>query len=143
MLAFSLQTSGGGLYVEEGGLANLDGCNVFSNEAYVCPPYAPSLSLLQRPAGTLRVLAFCRALVVGSPSTLAARPILMVARCTKTSLTMYVLTFCPFSDLSSSAPLERFVCSPLQSYGGGLIIYGTATLIDSKIYSNEANVGNF
>ena len=26
---------GGGLYVNSGGVANLDGCNVFSNEAYV------------------------------------------------------------------------------------------------------------
>ena len=59
MLAFSLQSSGSGLFVTGCGLANLDGCNVFSNEASVRPPYAPSLSLLQRPAGTLRVLAFC------------------------------------------------------------------------------------
>ena len=57
MLAFCMQyTSGGGLYV--GGVANLDGCNVFSNEAFVRPPDAPSLSLLQRPAGTFRVIAF-------------------------------------------------------------------------------------
>ena len=28
---------GGGLYVYVGGVANLDGCNVFSNEAYVRP----------------------------------------------------------------------------------------------------------
>ena len=58
MLAFSLQAAGGGFFISDGGLANLNGCNVFSNEAYVRPPYAPSLSLLQRPAGTFRVLAF-------------------------------------------------------------------------------------
>ena len=34
---------GGGLYVADGGVANLDGCNVFSNIAYVRLPYAPSL----------------------------------------------------------------------------------------------------
>ena len=54
-----MQAYGGGLYVAGGGVANLDGCNVFSNEADVRPPYAPSLSLLQRPAGTFHVLAFC------------------------------------------------------------------------------------
>ena len=52
---------GGGLYVRDGGVANLDGCTVFSNEAYVRPPYAPSLSLLQRPAGTLRGARFLHA----------------------------------------------------------------------------------
>ena len=51
--------SGGGLYVVGGGVANLDGCNVFSNEAQV------------------------RADRAGRP----------------------------FPDLTSSAPLERFVCS--------------------------------
>ena len=80
---------GGGLYVAAGGVANLDGCNVFSNEAYVRPPYAPSLSLLQRPAGTFRVLAFC---MQGSPS------------------------------------------------GGGLIVYGTATLTNTNVYANVAYV---
>ena len=59
MRSLSAQTGyGGGLYVNGGGVANLDGCNVFSNEA-VRPPYALSLSLLQHPAGTFRVLAFC------------------------------------------------------------------------------------
>ena len=87
MLAFSLQASGGGLFISDGGLANLDGCNVFSNEAYVRPPYAPSLSLLQRPAGTFRVLAFC-----------------------------------------------------MQGTGGGLIVYGTATLTNTNVYENVASV---
>ena len=48
--------------------------------------------------------------------------------------------------LASSAPLERYVCSlcarlcvPSQQ-GGGLHIYGTATLTDSKVYSNVATV---
>ena len=57
MLAFSLQDSGGGLFVANGGVANLDDCNVFSNQAYVRPPYAPSLSLLQRPAEVALFLA--------------------------------------------------------------------------------------
>ena len=49
---------GGGLYIE--GTATLTDSKVFSNEAHVRPPYAPSLTfILQRPAGTLRVLAFC------------------------------------------------------------------------------------
>ena len=29
---------GGGLFVADGGVANLDGCNVFSNEAQGRPP---------------------------------------------------------------------------------------------------------
>ena len=69
MLAFCIQR-GGGLYIM--GTATLTNTNVFSNEASVRPPYAPSLSLLQRPAGTLhmtctRVLAFLRSMMaVGS-----------------------------------------------------------------------------
>ena len=54
-----------------------------------------------------------------------------------------MLTFCPFRDLSSIAPLERFVCSPfsaLQNVGGGLDIVGTATLINTNVYSNQAAV---
>ena len=43
-----VQWYGGGLYII--GTATLTNTNVFSNEAYVRPPYAPSLSLLQRPA---------------------------------------------------------------------------------------------
>ena len=55
MLAFLAQ-GGAGLYVWSGGVANLDGCNVFSNEAQVRAP-VPGPSL-QRSAGTFRVLAF-------------------------------------------------------------------------------------
>ena len=53
MCLLFVQRSGGGLYIS--GTATLTNTNVFSNEAYVRPPYAPSL---QRPSGTLRVLAF-------------------------------------------------------------------------------------
>ena len=52
----------------------------------------------------------------------------------------------PFPDLSSSAPLERYVVLAFcMQYGAGLYVYGTATLINSNIYSNEAyvSVGNF
>ena len=59
---------------------------------------------------------------------------------------MYVLTFCPFSDLSSSAPLERYVVLAFcMQYGAGLYVLGTATLINSNIYSDEAyvSVGHF
>ena len=38
VLAFCMQAYGAGLYVAGGGVANLDGCNVFSNEAHVRPP---------------------------------------------------------------------------------------------------------
>ena len=59
VLAFCMQR-GGGLYVWNGGTANLDGCNVFDNEATVG---ARLLNLqgpyLQHPAGTLHVLASC------------------------------------------------------------------------------------
>ena len=46
-------------------------------------------------------------------------------------------------DLSSSAPLERYTCSPFVplQQGGGLFVSGTATLINSAIYQNEATVG--
>ena len=88
MLAFLAQ-DGAGLYVRSGGVANLDGCNVFSNEAQV------------------------RAARAGRP----------------------------FPDLTSSAPLERYVARLLQWDGGGLNVVGTATLIDSNVYSNQAGVG--
>ena len=84
---FAQYGSGSGIFVANGGVANLDDCNVFSNEADVRPPYAPSLSLLQRPAGTFRVLAFC-----------------------------------------------------MQGDGGGLIVYGTATLTNTNVYENVAFV---
>ena len=49
---------GAGLYVDDG-VANLEGCNVFSNEASVSARLTPIPGpLLQRPAGTFRVLAF-------------------------------------------------------------------------------------
>ena len=55
----SLQFYGGGLYVYSGGTANLDGCNVYSNEAQVSARLTPlPRPFFQRPAGTLHVLAF-------------------------------------------------------------------------------------
>ena len=43
-------------------------------------------------------------------------------------------------DLSSSAPLERYVCSPFVPLqrGGGLYVYGTATLTNTNVYENVA-----
>ena len=57
-----------------------------------------------------------------------------------------VLQFEPFLHLSSSAPLERYVVLAFCiQYGAGLYVFGTATLINSNIYSNEAyvSVGKF
>ena len=59
MLAFLLQ--GGGISVGSGGgVANLDGCQVYENvlsyEGYVRSHYEPSQNLHPSPAGTLRVL---------------------------------------------------------------------------------------
>ena len=42
-------------------------------------------------------------------------------------------------DLSSSAPLERYILVFCAQHGGGLDIIGTATLVDSNVYSNVAN----
>ena len=43
-----------------------------------------------------------------------------------------------FLEVSSSAPLERCLCSyGLQ--GGGLIIYSTATLTNANVYANKAS----
>ena len=53
---------------------------------------------------------------------------------------------CLALELYSSAPLERYVVLAFcMQYGAGLYIIGTATLINSNIYSNEAyvSVGNF
>ena len=84
----SLQYYGGGLYIADGGLANLDGCNVYSNEAQVSARLTPLPGpFLQRPAGTFRVLAFC-----------------------------------------------------MQAFGGGLIVFGTATLTNTNVYENVASV---
>ena len=133
-----LAQGGAGLYVDFGGLANLDGCTVFSNEAYVRPPYAPSLSLLQRPAGTFRVLAFsmqaggglyvysggvanldgCN--VYSNEAQVSARltplPGPFLQRPAEVALFLacaqnVVARILNLLDLSSSAPLERFVCS--------------------------------
>ena len=42
----------------------------------------------------------------------------------------------PFSSI---APLERYACSRGWQGGGGLHIDGTATLINTKVYSNQAD----
>ena len=56
------------------------------------------------------------------------------------SLKMCVIALGPFPDLSSSAPLERFVCLPSaqNGNGGGLYIEGTATLTNTNVYENVA-----
>ena len=46
-----------------------------------------------------------------------------------------MLAFCPCPDISSIAPMETCFRG-LQ--GGGLFIYGTATLTDTTVYSNTA-----
>ena len=43
-----------------------------------------------------------------------------------------------FPELSSIAPLERYVCSCGWQYGGGLHIAGTATLTNTNVYDNRA-----
>ena len=79
MLAFSLQ--GGGISVDSGGVANLDGCYVYENVATSVRSH-------------------------------------------------HELTF---SDLSSSAPLQRG-----WQNGGGIQISSTATLTNTNVYSNQA-----
>ena len=107
MLAFCTQGgSGGGLFVANGGVAHLDDCNVFSNEAYVRPPYAPSLSLLQRPAGTFRVLAFCMQSGAGLYVSTGGEANLNGCQVYENQATVRA----PVPGLTSSAPLERFVC---------------------------------
>ena len=53
--------AGGGLYVYSGGVANLDGCNVYSNEAQVSARLTPLPGpYLQRPAEMALFLAFAQ-----------------------------------------------------------------------------------
>ena len=54
----------------------------------------------------------------------------------------YVFAFRPFLDLYSSAPLERYTCSPLASWqvGAGLSVSGTATLTTSRLWGNTEEV---
>ena len=40
----------------------------------------------------------------------------------------------------SSAPLERYACAHGWQFGGGLYIKGTATLTDTNVYSNAAEI---
>ena len=44
-------------------------------------------------------------------------------------------------ELCISAPLERDARAHAWQNGGGLYIAGTATLINSNVYANEAEVG--
>ena len=72
----------------------------------------------------------------------------MDARCTRIKLLRWVLALCPFPELCSSAPLERYACACLchpvwkvRGSGAGLYIDGgTATLTDTNVYSNVAGV---
>ena len=49
------------------------------------------------------------------------------------------LTFCPCLDISSIAPMECHAFGLICLQGGGLTIYGTATLTNTNVYSNEAS----
>ena len=49
-----------------------------------------------------------------------------------------MLAFFPCLDISSIAPLERYVCTHVWQDGGGLYILGTATLTNTNVYQNEA-----
>ena len=101
-----------------------------------CPSPDP---FLQRPAGMLRVLAFLAQVGAGLA-------ILGTATLTNTNLYENVA----FAVSLQSEPASTFPpaprwnvtwCSPFLQWGGGLRIYGTATLIDSNVYSNQAGVG--
>ena len=84
-------------------------------------------------------------MAAGSLWWLVAQPILTGVRCTTIKHTC-APALRPLPELSSSAPLERYVVLAFcMQYGAGLYVSGTATLINSNIYSNEANVsvGNF
>ena len=82
MLAFCMQ-AGGGLFIEIGGVANLDGCNVYSNEAQVSARLTPLPGpSLQRPAEAALFLACAQGV--------AARILNLL-------------------DLSSSAPLDALL----------------------------------
>ena len=82
VLAFSLQ-AGGGLCVYSGGVANLDSCNVYSNEAQVSARLTPLPGpFLQRPAGTFRVLAFLCSPILVVGSTSGARQRSLTPTCT-------------------------------------------------------------
>ena len=50
-----------------------------------------------------------------------------------------MLAFCPCLDLSTSAPLARYACSWGWQNGGGLYIWGTATLTNTNVYANQAD----
>ena len=59
-------------------------------------------------------------------------------QCVRESGFLCALAFVTFLEVSSSAPLERCLCSyGLQ--GGGLIIYSTATLTNANVYANKAS----
>ena len=134
---------GGGLWVTGVGVANLDGCNVFSNEPYVRPPDAPSLSLLQRPAGTLRVLAFC--MQVGGGLFVNNGGVANLDGCNVYSNKAWVsarLTPLPGPFLQRPAGTFRVLAFCMQGSGGGLHVdpYGTATLTNTNVYENVASV---
>ena len=46
----------------------------------------------------------------------------------------------PFPELSSIAPMERYALVLFGLQGGGLAIYGTATLTNTIVYENRAAV---
>ena len=122
MLAFLTQ-SGAGLYIDNGGVANLDGCQVYENQAVVRAP-VPGPSL-QGPTGTLRTH---RTFACGSVSPMMAR----------STAQMYCI--------ADRTPLQRpagtfrvlAFCMQMQGDGGGLFVRGTATLTNTNVYENVA-----
>ena len=56
------------------------------------------------------------------------------------SVSVSILNLLRHKCILSIAPLERYVYAHGWQFGGGLLIYGTATLTNSNVYANQASI---
>jgi len=137
VLAFDLQ--GGGLLVY--GTATLINSNVYENEAStsVRSLFEPSMTFHPSPLWMELDLALVVDRAVASMSIATEWLTLKAATSTTTPRLIMCVRILIFPCTFIHRPDEMF-CRLLASLqGAGLYIYGTATLINSNVYENEAS----
>ena len=138
-----LAQGGAGLYVDFGGLANLDGCNVFSNEAQVRAARAlrPFPELSSSAPMERYVLDFWlagrRTIYRRQGNSDQHQRVLESGR-------YGALTFCPCLDMSSIGPDGTLRAPLFGLQGAGVIVYGdgqrngVAHFVSCNIHDNTA-----
>ena len=149
---------GGGVYVASNGVANFEGCDIYDNWAYyVCLPSALALNFHPSPTELTLELTDCcvrvlttsasqrvSACILNLPRRFFHRPIEPTIELTGCCACAHEFGVAASECLHLNL-LRHFIqwnvtCSVFGLQGGGLYITGTATLTNTKVYSNQASV---